>query len=391
MLPAVIDPPNFDTWWIDGSRTPEGHDLVHNYRPSTFQARTNVTGGSGGAIVYALTAMLNHHRNYKYIGLVENDVLLGSNWFEPTMALFDKGADDGLVVGAVSARCFDDRMLLQRDGYAVMHNLGAGHLILTREAAEIVLRTFRAAYTTDNRRIFSKLSGIDIGNYWAFRDAAHWLTADWHWDAVLAANGLASLALTPSPCMMIGQVPPLAEQGLHLNDKPLDGFIRDDVFDTYKNRLALVRGGVRRVGVDTVFAHETGTWTIFAHQFPLLGAVYRGDWRFRETREFGLFVYHSGEAGCSLELPLFGAANLIVSGTGSMTLDDPSTGYHYDLDLMGEEGKLSSVPIPGGYNERIVTLVVKNQVVKLHGMQVREPQDIATTKGFDYAMLPKPL
>ena len=332
--------------------------------------------------------MLNHPRHYEYVGLVENDVLLGSDWFKPTMALFDK---EDLPVGAVSARCFDDRVLIQRDGYAVMHNLGAGHIILTRAAAELVLRTFRAAFTTDNRRIFSKLSGIDIGSYWAFRDSAHWLTADWHWDAVLAANGLASLALTPSPCMMIGQNPPLAEQGLHLNEVPLDGFARNDVFEAYRLSLSLVRNGVRRVGIDTVFAHETGTWTIFAHQFPLLGARYLGNWRFRETREFGLFVYHSGEGGCTLDLPLFGPANLIVSGTGSVTIDDPSTGYHYELELSEGEGKLASLPIPGLFNERIVTLDIRNPGVKLHGMQVSEPQDIVTTRGFDYAMLPRPL
>jgi hypothetical protein len=272
-----------------------------------------------------------------------------------------------------------------------MHNLGAGMIMFTRKAAELVLRTFRAAYTTDNRRIFSKLSGVDIGSYWAFRDMAQWLTADWHWDATLAAHGLASLALTPSPCMMIGQTPPLAEQGLHIADVELDGFKRDDVFETYKTRLALVRNGVRRVGVDTVFAHETGTWTIFAHQLPLLGARYHGDWRFRETREFGLFVYHSGDAGCSLDLPLFGPANLIVSGTGSVMIDDPACGYHNEIDLPDGEGKLSSVPGPGHYNERTVILHARNAGVKLHGMQVREPQDISTTRGFDYEMLPKPL
>ena len=105
---------------------------------------------------------------------------------------------------------------MQRDGYAVMHNIGAGVVIFTREAAEIVLRTFRTHWWPDNVKLFAQLSGIDLRTYAAFRGNEQWVTTDWGWEAQLARHGLASLALTPAKCSMIGQDPPLHEQGLEL-------------------------------------------------------------------------------------------------------------------------------------------------------------------------------
>jgi hypothetical protein len=58
--------------------------------------------------------------------------------------------------------------------------------ILTREAAQLTLKHFHSSWTIENRRTFARLSGIDIGTYWAFRTNEHWLTPDWQNDAVLA-------------------------------------------------------------------------------------------------------------------------------------------------------------------------------------------------------------
>ena len=121
------------------------------------------------------------------------------------MELFQRGKQDGFNVGAVSARCYEDRILFQRDGYAVTHNLGAGMIMFTREAAELVLANYRTVWTTENRTLFAQLSGIDIGSYWAFRGNQNFLVADWNFDRVLAAHGLASLALTPNRATMLDQ------------------------------------------------------------------------------------------------------------------------------------------------------------------------------------------
>jgi len=150
-----------DLWWIDGSETLEGQQALEE--TSFTRHHSGIRGGADAAIVFALTAMLNHPVGYTHVGLCENDVLLAPDWFDRTMALFGKGEADGLSVGAVSARAYDDRILIQRDGYAVMHNLGAGHVVYTREAARLILDNYRSAWWPDNRAIFAQLSGIDNG------------------------------------------------------------------------------------------------------------------------------------------------------------------------------------------------------------------------------------
>ena len=252
----LLQPDKFDTFWMDGSDTEAGKAFTLEEGHPVKEISHNVRGGADAAIVYSLTALLEQKETYQnwslksrssdpnykgervwkydYVGLVENDVLLQGDWFERTMELFEQGGADGLKVGAVSARCYEDRILIQRPDYAVMHNIGAGMVIFTREAAELVLKYFRTGWTNVNRLLFSQLSGIDIGGYWAFRGGQHILTADWHFDAILAAHGLASLALTPSPVEMIGQTPSLAEQGLILADKPVDSrAVSDSVFWRY--------------------------------------------------------------------------------------------------------------------------------------------------------------
>ena len=62
-----------------------------------------------------------------------------------------------MEVGAVSARCYEDRILIQRAGYTVCHNLGAGMIMFTRKAAELVLQNYRTVWTTENRLLFSQL------------------------------------------------------------------------------------------------------------------------------------------------------------------------------------------------------------------------------------------
>src|ERR1700677_940218 len=174
-IEPLLQPRKFDLHWIDGSKTKEGQQLPGQYHFRQFHPQ--ILGGSGPAIVYALSTLLN--LRYEYIGLVENDVLLKDGWFEDMMALFERGKEDGLEVGAVSARAYEDRILIQRDGNAVMHNLGAGMIMFSRKAAQLVLQNYRTVWTTENRLLFAQLSGIDIGKYWAFKGEQQFLVADW--------------------------------------------------------------------------------------------------------------------------------------------------------------------------------------------------------------------
>ena len=381
---------------IDGSAKPGNEEAIAKLTYPTGYMIANIRGGAGAAIVYALTMMLNHEENYSHVGLCEADVLLHDGWLA-IFDLFSEGEADGLVVGAASARCFTDRVLFQRDGYAVCHNLGAGMVVLSREAAQIILDTFRTGWTTDNRRIFAQLSDHDIGSYWAFRTNEHYLTADWHWDAALAAHGLASLALTPSPVEMIGQNPPLAEQGLTIASGEVATLTG---FDQFKDRLQQVRSGSLRLGVPTHFHFNpaTGTWTYFPHQMAMLSGQYVGDWRLVERRGWGTFGWKSGEVdsfGPSLVVPVFGSVAVLVSGGkdgGRVLVQDESSGFEATPDLApeGDQGHVLQIMVPGGSVPRNIRITALTPGIIFYGLQTREQQAYLPHVGFDYSMLPTP-
>ena len=414
----LLQPTKFDTFWIDGSVTEQGQKLPDQY-PQLAGHYANIRGGAGAGIVFALTMMLEHPARYDYVGLVENDVRLGMDAITDAVVLFERGRIDGLEVGAVSARTYADRILFQRDGYAVMHNLGAGQIILTRAAAEIVLNTFRSGWTTDNRRIFVQLSGIDIGRYWAFRGGEHWLVADWNFDATLAAHGLASLALTPSPCEMIGQNPPLAKQGLTLVDRELDEFKNALAFNRYANTMSDIRDGKFMLGTQTDFHYDptSNTWTYFAPHVHKLGGKFTGDWAFREQRGFGEFAWVAGidhmwaeinfpkyENGVpmprsrnpimpALEIPIFGPACFLVSGSkngGKFEIEDTVNGYKATPDLVpeGPQQQVLQLVVPGAVNYRTIRLTALTPGVVFFGIQTRDKQPIDPTIKFDYSTLP---
>jgi hypothetical protein len=402
----------FHLFVCDGSTTEANEKAIWEMAYPTGHVLANVRGGAGAAIVYALTMMLQHKENYSHVGLVESDVLMAGNWCDDTLALFARARADGLEAGAVSARCYADRVLFQRDGYAVCHNLGAGMVIFTRQAAQLVLANFRTAWSTDNRRIFSQLCGMDIGSYWAFRNSEHYLTADWHWDAVLAANGLASLALTPSPVEMIGQNPPLAEQGLMIATGPVESRAVTDAYPWFKyiETLELARYGKRSLGVETQFHYNPNTtcWTYFPHQMAMLGGKYEGDWRFKETRGWGTFAWVAAEPEKhygddpgptilfpELTVPIFGNCAVMVSGGkngGKFEIVDEQSGFKANPELPpeGEQGQVLQLMVPGGIAYRDLRITALTPGVCFFGVQTRERQPFLPSVTFDHSVLPCP-
>ena len=111
--------------WYDGSVTDRWSSrnfsrIIRHCLPWGFYHREILTGGSCRYIVKALTDLLAGARQYDYMrALWQNDVRLHDDWFEPTMGPFEIGqtVKPALFVGAVSARCYEDRVLIQRDGY----------------------------------------------------------------------------------------------------------------------------------------------------------------------------------------------------------------------------------------------------------------------------------
>ena len=406
----LLQPDKFDLWWIDGSDTPAGIDLPSRYifPPKEVPAnaegrfgfltehRVNVKGGADPAVAYALTEMLKH--DYTHVGIVENDVLLHPDWYGPTSGLFDRGASEGLVVGAVSARCYADRILCQRDGYSVCHNLGWGMQILTRQAALLTLKHMRTHFTTENRRIFARLSGIDIGTYWAFKTNDHFTTPDWGNDAVLAAHGLASLALVPSPCEMVGQKPSLAEQGLKLADAPVEDRRNDKAFTVFDVMTAEIRAGRLDLGIPPVrYRDDTGVEFVFAHQLDgLWGVQWSGDWRLKWSPGLGGFAAR-GFAGSKehatamVECYISGTCRFMVSGGekgGQVSIEDLKSGYTVRPTLLPEaSNQVTQVVCPASVSWRQVRLTVLSGSCILFGIQCQEPQPVVASWSFDHSKL----
>lgn len=424
-IQPLLQPDKFDLFWCDGSTSDEGLSFLQTYGGNPSDPRyhlfANVRGGAGAAIVFALTTMLNEMEyidhgpagftakpKYDYVGLVENDVVLPVDWFTPTMDLFSHGKSEGLTVGAVSTRTYQDRVLFQRDGFGVMHNIGAGMIVFSRAAAAIVLNSFRSGWTADNRRIFCQLSGVDIGPFWAFRNDDHALVADWHFDATLAAHGYASLALTLSHVEMIGQHPPLVEQGLVIAGKPVEERIDNTGFERYRESLAAIRDGRLTVNVETTFSYspEMGGWNYLPHQLHMIGGKYSGDWRFRETRGNGEFGWVSSNgidvddvsslAQASFIVPVYGLASLLFSGGkqgGQIEVTDEYSGYSVSpfVPFEGEQMQALQIPLPGGVIQRNIRVIVLSPGICFLRLTCQNKQPHDPTQTFDHSVLPVPV
>lgn len=400
----------FHLFIVDGSANFDNEQAIWKMAYPTAVMTANIRGGAGNAIVYALTAMLNHPEEYTHVGLVESDVLLLDGWLD-VLGLFSRGKTDGLSVGAASARCFVDRVLFQRETCAVMHNTGAGMIIFTRQAAKIVLDTFRTPWTSDNRRIFMQLCGVDIGAFWAFRLNEHFLTADWGWDAALAAHGLASLALTPSPVEMIGQNPPLAEQGLTIATGEVIERWSNDAFQRYVDSLDDVREGRLQLGVDPKFHLDAanGTQTIFPHQIQMVGGSYSGDWKLKEVRGFGTFGWVAGDRASdekiivqeikiefdnpTVTVPVFGSCSILVSGGkngGKVEVVDEGSGFTASPEMPpeGDATQVLQLMVPAGIAYRNIRITALSAGVIFYGLQTREKQPFLPNVSFDHSVLP---
>lgn len=408
-IEPLLQPDKFDLHWMDGSKSVEAirFHAEHHFAGPKYYAQ--VIGGSCRYIVYALTELLwpmqqqapLHQDWYDYIGFVENDVLLDPDWFDRTMALFERGRQDGLKVGAVSARCYEDRILIQRDGYALMHNLGAGAIIFTREAAKLILHTYRTGWTTENRRIFSILSGIDIAPYWAFRGAEHMLVADWTWDHILAAHGMCSLALTPAKAT---QLEDIAAMGLAMCKAPVEARRNDEAFKLFVDRTAQIRTDALRLPAqpnDRLFCNAAHV--VFPHQIEQLGGVYSGDWRFKWSLGYGCFAWKAGEKSeiaddhglvvmdyPAVEFQVFGSLDVLVSGGevgGNIEIKDLHSGFSCDPTLMPDGQGILQITIPGSYAYRTVRLTAFSAGVVFYGIRMREAQPSHPSR-FDFYTLP---
>jgi len=379
-----------DVYWLDGSKEKATLDFTYQLlsKHNEVYFHSDIFGGPDAAVVYALTMLLDN--DYDYIGLVENDVLLPNDWFDRTMALFDVGVKDGLKVGAVSARCYVDRILVQRSGYALVHNHGWGTQIMTREAAQLTLNNLRTGWTLDNRRAFSSLAGVDIGKWWAFRLSEHHITTDWNNEAMLASHGLASIASTPSHVQMIGQDPPLAQQGLTIATEPVEALRNDCAFGLFVERTRQVREG-RLCLPDTSYVRNVdGSHIVFAHQLGGLGARWEGNWTLKAFAGFGPFAWRAAEQGASLTVPVVGPCSIYLTGgkDGAAWEIIDTAGIKASPTLPPETTLMwIDLPTPVVYREIRITATKAGGIV--YGIKCRDPQIRVADWRFDHGKLPR--
>ena len=396
VLINLLKPDTYDLFWFDGSTTEAGQRLPLDYAAKdkgVFAIQGNVTGGPDRAFVHAMTAMLAHKNSYDFIGYCEDDVLLPADWFERTFKLFESGAADGLPVGVVSARAYQDRVLLQHPDYAVMHNLGWGHLILNRPAAIATLSHYRTGWTTENRKVFAQLCGRDIAKQWGWKANGQWICSDWGNDAVLAQNGWASLALTPSPVEMLGQDPPLAQQGLHLVKTKADMFRDDRAFDLYVKNLQAVREGMLRVeGRPLHFRLDEGGVIYFTHQLNALNAQFTGPWEHEWEMGFGPFAARAGGEGCKLSVKVAGLCEVMIGGKegGEARVSDSQSGFEVTPRIepatVGKQLFINCV-IPGSVNYRYIHIDKIKPKTCIYGLKTRDIQPFDPVWRFDATSL----
>jgi len=400
----------WDLWWYDASTEDEAVKFFDDVWGCARKYR--LTGGSCRYIVAALTQMLmSDDPRYDYVGLCENDVLLDDDWFDWTMGLFNYKETSELGVGAASARTYEDRILIQRDGYAVMHNLGAGHIIFSREAACLILNQYRTGWTSENRRLFSMLSGIDIGRYWAFKGLEHMLVADWSYDRMLGQAGMASLALVPCKATQLEEI---EKQGLKPAKLPVDALKNDSAFKTFCERTHRIRDGVWSPPVTPgARLFYDNVWTIFPHQISTLGGSYSGDWRFKWSIGWGCFTWKSGSVPKSkrkangggdprgdmttvdtfpmVTIPCIGPVDLVVSGGetgGRVRVEDELSGFSCEPELVPEgTGQVLQLAVPGAMGYRNVKLTALTSGVCFYGVRSREAQPYVPAP-FDFYSLP---
>lgn len=283
--PVLADADKFDLFIVDGSVTEGGKNYAHdlNTEPKIAGVYCNITGGADLAIVYALSFMLD--RGYEYLGLVENDVLLDTGWFDRIMEFFSI-----TNVGAVSARCYSDRILEKSNGCAVMANVGAGMVLFSREGAEAILDYYRNGSFAEYCFWPEYYVGVrsDIPHEIADPKQAYQMTADWFFESSMLARGLIALACTPTMARSVDDTSEALqlEASEYQRSNPL----------IFNSNTALI--GHYDPGLGSFLAQP--------HQiFKALPNAFRGDWKLvwaKHNGPFGMRITDEGE----LTLPVYG-------------------------------------------------------------------------------------
>jgi len=166
-LASIDTKGEFDLIWVDGSDTAAGKALAESVKLRNcrlVEVHHDIKGGPDNAIRLGLKRLLE--LGYEYCGLIENDVLLKPGWYADLMRLFELGREDGLRIGAATVRTIDGRVLVFQPRYTLMWYMGASIVLFTREAAKIILRTYKPTSSRELGSFFKNKLGVDLGDVW---------------------------------------------------------------------------------------------------------------------------------------------------------------------------------------------------------------------------------
>jgi len=200
-LASIDSDTGFDLIWVDGSNSQEARSLPDRVKLSNtrlVEVHRDVKGGPDAAIQFGLTRLLA--LGYDYCGLIENDIELSPGWFNAMMSLFTAPKADGIRVGAVTARTFASRVMAHTPSYALMWNAGAGMILFSRLATQVVLRNYRLRTSCELAQFFKERLGHNLQEVWELWEEKddRILGADWGYTLELYRHGLATVGTKPS-------------------------------------------------------------------------------------------------------------------------------------------------------------------------------------------------
>jgi hypothetical protein len=200
-LSSIDTDSGFDLIWLDGSTSEEARRLpesIHLRKTRLVEVHLDVRGGPDAAIKYGLHRLLA--LGYDYCGLIENDIEFVPGWFSRLMELFRVGEMNDLPVGAATTRTFLSRTLAAHSQYAKLWNIGAGMVLFTREATQVVLRHYHPRRAKELSGYFEKRYHNDLAHIWElWMDRSdRLLGCDWGYSLELDKHGLSSLGTVPA-------------------------------------------------------------------------------------------------------------------------------------------------------------------------------------------------
>jgi hypothetical protein len=313
---------DYDVYWIDGSTSEEGKALPFRYEDSSAlcEIHTSVRGGADAAIVYSLSLLLD--KGYEYIGLLENDIMLEPGWWPRIFQLFEVGTKDGLLVGGVSARCYDARIQIPRDGYGIMHDLGAGMALYTRQSVEHILDFYRTGLVSEISYLFGHYTGIPVRVPWQLGDpkaqeGLELQSADWFFQPNMIAYGLVSLSPTPTLATKLDNKDPNTLQTTPTKADPKfnwEGFCK-----RLKEAATRDDDVVRHIMAN--YDPALKAWRGLPHQILIsLPEAFQGEWKLKWSKVHGPFSMVTVKPGASIRLTLHGKEMGIMLHTGGRPL-----------------------------------------------------------------------